>query len=77
MHTFGDYPERCNAPNEPVVYRCGMCGKAFATEPLLASHHVEAREQQYEYHEPVGVAGGFCYSVDAEGYRVNSRGRRY
>lgn len=77
MKTFGDHPERCNVSNEPVVYRCGICGKAFDTEAELSQHHIDSKEQQYEYHEPVGVAGSLCVSVDAQGYRVNSRGRRY
>jgi hypothetical protein len=77
MKTFGDYEERCNVPNSSIVQRCGICDDAFNTVEELNEHHIKTREEKYEYHEPVGVAGGLCYSVDAEGYRVNSRGRRY
>jgi len=75
--TFGDYEERCNVPNAPIMHRCGICGDAFDTKSQLNRHHRRAKEQKYTYHEPARVAGGLCYLVDAQGFRVNDRGRRY
>jgi hypothetical protein len=77
MTTFGDYKERCNAPNEPIVYRCGICFKVFKIKKELNRHHNIVGEKKYVYHEPMGIAGGLCYLVDAQGYRVNEMGRRY
>jgi|ERR1700722_9242591 len=76
LHTYGDYLERCNVPNAELVHRCGICEKPFNTAEELVAHHKKSKETPYKYHKPVRTAGGLSYLVDAEGYRVTSRGWR-
>ena len=77
MITFGDYKECCNTPNEPIVHRCGICDNAFTSKKELNRHHIKMKEQKFEHHKPVRTAGSLCYLVDAQGFRVNDRGKRY